>query len=150
MLPHYYLLGILNQDNQSAHLCAHLPRVHHMAKNVAVERIDASGCGPGVERQIVGFTGSDCQCIFLDRLRKHVAIFSNDIEEVSMQVHGMDHFTRVNHANVNSLTMLHIYGLGVGEALAVDHIVAANFTDELSIFNISMNLLLVLESARTR
>ena len=52
--PSIRLFGVLNQCNQATHLVARLTRVHQMRENVAVEGIDTSRGGPGIEGEIKG------------------------------------------------------------------------------------------------
>src|SRR5260370_28352097 len=111
---------------------------------MAVEWIDAARYCPGVEREIICLTRIDRERIFLNRLRQHMAIFCNDVEEVPVQVHrGRHHRIGTDEADVDSLTMLDQDRLGIGATLAVNHIPAAGHSAyELGVLDIGLNGLL--------
>src|SRR5581483_4385338 len=107
----HWLLHVFYQDNQASHLIAGLPRIHQVRENVAMERVDTAGRGPGVEREIVGRAGFHREGIALDGLGQEMPILRHDVESVTMQMH--------------SLPMFDADGLGIGKAFSVDHVVAA-------------------------
>lgn len=62
-----------------------------MRENVAVEWINASGRGPGVEGEIVGATWNNGKDIKLLCLWQGVPIFRHEVKEAAMKMHRMNH-----------------------------------------------------------
>src|SRR5579885_3791087 len=122
-----------------------------MREDVAVERIDTAGGGPGVEGEIVGRTGFHGERIALKRLWQAVAIFRYHIEEVPVQVHRVDHGrVRTKQAQMDGLSMFDLDGLRIREAFAIDHIVAAQHADKFIVLHIRFDGMRCLRTPWTR
>src|SRR5437899_1565919 len=115
-----------------------------MCQDVAVERVDATGGCPCVEGQVIRLSRSKRDCVLLDGLRQHMPVFGDDVEGVSMYMHGVYHRRiRTNQPDMNCLTMLDQNGLGIREALAIDDEPAArHHANEFCILHIGVNSLL--------
>ena len=77
-----------------------------MRQDVAVERIDAAGCGPSIEDQVVGLTRSYRHGILHDWRGQGVTILRHYSKVAAVHMHWMHHLTRVNQADAHGLSML--------------------------------------------
>src|SRR5207248_9968292 len=104
-----------------------------------------------IEGQVLRLASGKLVRIFADELGQHMPIFCNDVESMSMYMHGMHHRRiRTNQPNMNGLAVLDHDRLGIREALAIDDKPAAgHHAHEFGILDIGMNGLLCLNSSWT-
>ena len=122
-----------------------------MGENMTMERIDAAGRGPGVKREVIGPSRHYRHGIKLLRLRQQMPVLGDQVEEATVQMHGMRHRDiRSKEAQMHRLSMLHQDRLGIRKTLAIDHIIVAQHADKLIVGDIGFDRLGGLRGARTR